>query len=121
MVIIAALTILFCGGNDTSFDTLKELISRHVMDTGRVDKINELIDEADKRIRECVNQLEELQEEIVELNRNYNSTPEQYDRVCTQVMKNVRLCREKVLDLRFKMKDLMTREEWEAVFKPSEK
>lgn len=52
---------------------------------------------------------------IYELNANYQATPEDFTKVLDEASNNRMRSAAKVLGLRFKMKDLMTAEEWKAM------
>jgi hypothetical protein len=117
MIIIATLMLLFGGGN--SLDMLADRVNVHVTDLKRANQITEIIVESENTVLNYENQAKEIGQKIVSLNADYSATDDQYYALMDQVYKNYEDAAREFLDNRFKIRSLMTREEWEAVTVPA--
>jgi predicted kinase len=118
MIVLYIIYALGLGGS--ALDEIKADLETYVVDQARTDQIVSHLEEVENIISSNGKQLKEIYAEVERLNANYDSTDEQYASVLEKGYKVTLDSRSRILDQRFKMKKLMTREEWEAVFPPSE-
>jgi hypothetical protein len=77
----------------------------------QIDRITKAIDEYNKVFARDG-------KEAVHLYMTYDSRPEDFQRVLSQIDAEREKAQQKILDARFKMKDIMTSAEWQALFNP---
>jgi hypothetical protein len=129
-MLIATITtitvLLFFGGpGGFSFDMFKAGIKDHVADRGRAKEIIAITKDADKEVKAFTKDLKKASKRLVTLNSNYNVTRDELNEFLDEFDQHQVQFQERIVDLRFQARDLMTPEEWQAVYgatmeKPSE-
>jgi hypothetical protein len=119
-MIIAAIAALFLGigGGGLSIDDFKDNVKNTISDKERVEQINEVFDEMEDLMKAYVEELESVGQQIGDLNKDYDAPDSRLEDLLANGIKSGNVSRGKLLDLRFKMRDLMTEEEWKGVFAP---
>jgi len=118
MIILYFIYALGLGGS--TLDVIKDDVKTYVVDPARANEVVVVLDEVEGIMSGYDKQIDEMHVEIERLNADYDSSDEQYDEVQEKGHDIVLDFRGRILDQRFKMKELMTREEWIAVFPPPE-
>ena len=118
MIILYLIYALGLGGS--ALEVIKNDVETYVVDSTRANEIVTILEEVEGIISSYDKQIDEMHVEIERLNADYDSSDEQYDEVQEKGHDIVLDFRGRILDQRFKMKELMTREEWIAVFPPPE-
>lgn len=113
---VTALIIIFGGGGGVDLKQVKDNIHAVVQDEARAEQLETVVDDVQDLIAALDKELKLRGEQVSELNRSYDSTPAQYDALMDEGMKTTVAARTRFLDLCFKAKDLMSEEEWIAVF-----
>ena len=113
MIILYIIYALGLGGS--ALDVIKSDVKTYVVDPTRANEIVIVLDKVEGIMSSYDIQIDEVHVEIERLNADYDSSYEQYNTVQESHDIVVEL-RNNILDQRFKMKVLMTREEWMAVF-----
>lgn len=91
------------------------LIDRTVKDQGKAGQVKSIVDEIVTELKASRERERAGHRRLYELNANYSATPEEFTKVLDDA-NNLRMqSAAKVLSLRFRMKDLMTAEEWKAL------
>lgn len=115
---ITALILIFGGSNLEFFLTnLKKPVKEYVADADRQDAILDAGKALEKELKELTKDVEDHFNEIVEVHSVYESTTENYLTAGAKLKADQNRLTTLVLDTRDVMKENMTREEWEAVFK----
>jgi hypothetical protein len=115
---LIALTILFLtgGGSGFSFDNLKPYVKEYVSDGERVAGIETVIKRANDDLAAFFKRVnKEWSDTLIETNLNYASTREDFEKVFALVDAERSELQQRLIDHRFEVKDLTTREEWQWI------
>ena len=117
---ITAIIFIFSGGM-FSFDVFKDSADKVLKDKDRTKQIKVITKEADKALKSLVNNINDHSKKLVSLNANYNMSREDLDAFLSQGDQYREQFQERLIELRFQAKNLLTREEWEAMYAQIEK
>lgn len=123
---ILALTLLAPIGCSTPYhghgmsmekgmDDAKAIIAQNVKDPDKAAKAQALLEEIVGEVKAVREDNRKLHGRLYELNADYNAPPEDFTKVLDELSNTRMRAATKILGLRFKMKELMTAEEWKAV------
>jgi hypothetical protein len=91
------------------------LIDRTVKDQENAGQVKSIVGEIVTELKASREQERAGLRRLYELNANYAATPEEFNKVLDDANSRRMQSAAKILSLRFKMKDLMTAEEWKAL------
>ncbi|KXK02042.1 hypothetical protein FBQ96_04125 [Nitrospirales bacterium NOB] len=91
------------------------LIEKHVKDPEKVKQVNEVLGEIITELKSAREQHRQYHRALYELNANYAAPPEDFTKILDELNNSRMRSAGKILGLRFKMKGLMTAEEWAAL------
>ncbi|MDE3040588.1 MAG: lipoprotein [Nitrospirota bacterium] len=94
---------------------MASLIDRTVKDQGKAEQVKSVVNEIVAELKAGREQQRAAHRRLYELNANYAATPEEFTKVLDDANNHRMQSAAKILALRFKMKDLMTVEEWKAL------
>jgi hypothetical protein len=94
---------------------MEGLINRTVQDPGKAKQVNALVGEIVKELKASREQERDYHRQLYTLNASYTATPEEFSKIVNEANIQRAQSSAKVLSLRFKMKDLMTADEWKAL------
>jgi len=94
---------------------MASLIDRTVKDQGKAEQVKSVVSEIVAELKASRGQERAGHRRLYELNANYAATPEEFTKVLDDAYNQRMQSATKVLALRFKMKELMTVEEWKAL------
>ena len=94
---------------------MASLIDRTVKDQGKVAQVKSVVNDIVAELKASREQARAGHRRLYELNANYAATPEEFAKVLDDANNQRMQSASKILSLRFKMKDLMTVEEWKAL------
>ena len=94
---------------------MASLIDRTVKDQGKAGQVKSVVNEIVAELKAGREQQRAAHRRLYELNANYAATPEEFTKVLDDTNNQRMQSAAKILSLRFKMKDLMTVEEWKAL------
>lgn len=112
---ITVLTLLF-GGGFFSLDNVRDAAKEVIEDKDRAKQVVAITKEADKEFKSFTKNVNKLSKQLVQMNKDYNLTREKIDSFYTQTDKRRMAFLEKFVELRFQAKNLMTAEEWQAMY-----
>ena len=117
IAIFAFLAMTFGGGPEGGMpQDFNKQVKKKMTDEVRKDQILDL----NKQIREGVKasnkRLKTLSKDVRALTPKYDSTADEIQTIVDQYFVERRETQETMIDARLKMKDLITREEWGAIF-----
>ena len=117
-MIIAAITILtlLFGGGTFSLDNVRDAAKEVIQDKDRAKQVVAITKEADKEFKSFTKNVNKLSKQLVQMNKDYNLTREKIDSFYTQTDKRRMAFLEKFVELRFQAKNLVTAEEWQAMY-----
>jgi len=112
---ITVLTLLF-GGGFFSLDNVRDAAKEVIEDKDRAKQVVAITKEADKEFKSFTKNVNKLSKQLVQMNKDYNLTREKIDSFYLQTDKRRMAFLEKFVELRFQAKNLMTAEEWQAMY-----
>jgi len=87
-----------------------------VSENSRVKQIIAITKQADEEVEALAKNLDTASKELVKLNSNYDATRGEANKFFDQLDGRRVRFQERIVDLRLKARDLMTQEEWQAVY-----
>lgn len=94
---------------------MAKLIERTVKDPAKAKQVTAISDEIVTELKSSKEHDHQHHRQLYELNANYRATPEEFMKIMDDANNERMRSATKVLGLRFKMKELMTPEEWKAL------
>lgn len=119
---IAALTIVFSGGASFSFEKAFEpFIKDTIAEKARQEQILDVTKRADGEVKQFRKEVEEVwSKDLEKLLADYDSTEEDFHDFIRRADGSRHAMQQKLLNLRFEVVDLMTEEEWNAMYREIE-
>ena len=114
IAIVSVFQLIFSGGA-FSFEYIGDLAAEIIKDKDRAKQVMVVIEQADESYETFSENLNNLSEQLVSLNRNYDTTHTEIESLSTEVKRNRMAFLNKYVELRFQLKDLVTDEEWKAM------
>ena len=96
-------------------EDMASLIDRTVKDQEKALQVKSAVNDIVTELKASREQERAGHRRLYELNANYAATPEEFNKVLDDANSRRMQSAAKILSLRFKMKDLMTAEEWKAL------
>lgn len=107
------------GMGDSSWEKadkeVEELVARAIKDPAKAQGVTEVMGEMIQEIKTSREQSRAFHRRLYELNADYDAAPEQFTKVLDELNTRRMMAAAKILGLRFKMKNLLTVEEWKAL------
>jgi len=94
---------------------MEALISRTVKDPEKAKQVNGIVGEIVTELKAAREQERAYHRQLYTLNASYQATPEEFTKILDEGNNQRMRTSAKILSLRFKMKDLMTADEWKAL------
>lgn len=94
---------------------MEGLINRTVQDPNRAKQVNALVGEIINELKASREQERNYHRQLYTLNSSYTAEPEEFSKILNEATVQRTESSAKVLSLRFKMKELMTADEWKAM------
>jgi hypothetical protein len=101
-------------------ESLQDLVHKEISDPARAEKVLALMEQMDARIKLQNEMNQQAQQAFLNLNADYNTTPEQFQQHMDSARASRDENRQKIMDAYFQIKALTTQQEWEALSKPGE-
>lgn len=120
-MLIAILLGIFLSTGSTAGQRFIDALSVKVKDNITVSEqkkeLLSLVDDMEDEIEKFSRQLRGSSEAIRRLNKNHGATHEEFETVLGELNSGRERTQEKIITIRFKMKNRLTREEWKKIFK----
>ncbi len=94
---------------------MEGLISKTVKDPEKAKQVNAIVGEIVTELKAGREQERAYHRQLYTLNASYNATPEEFTKILDEGNNQRMKSSAKILSLRFKMKELMTADEWKAL------
>jgi hypothetical protein len=94
---------------------MEGLVNRTVQDPNKAKEVNALVGEIINELKAGREQNRAYHRQLYTLNTSYTAEPEEFTKVLDEASHQRMRTSAKVLSLRFKMKELMTADEWKAM------
>ncbi len=88
------------------------LVEKHLRDPEKVKEVNGVMGEIITEIRSAREQHRQYHRALYELNANYTASPEEFTKILDQLNNGRMRSAAKILGLRFRLKGLLTAQEW---------
>lgn len=88
------------------------LVEKHVQDPEKVKQVNVVMGEIITEIKSAREQHRQYHRALYELNANYAASPDEFTKILDELNNSRMRSSAKILGLRFKMKGLLTAQEW---------
>ena len=96
-------------------EDMRHRVEDTIQDPDRKTSMLALVDQTEKDLLEVDRAVRKLYADFSSLSENYNSTPEEFQKVISEFEASRREVRDRVTDSRFKMRDLSTPAEWKKL------
>lgn len=81
----------------------------------QIEAIGSITETADKMLKSWAEEVKKISEQAIEMNKKYDLAHEELNTLFTQADKQLAEHQEKLINLRFQAKNLVSQEEWEAI------
>lgn len=115
IVAITVFTLLF-GGGIFSLDNVRDTAKEAIQDEDRAKQMIVITMQADKEFKSFTKNVNNLSKQLVQMNKDYNLTREEIDSFYFQADKRRMAFLDKFVEFRFQAKNLVTAEEWQAMY-----
>ena len=123
-VLIILLSAIFLGGATTtttfieghSAKDVKKAVKKVVADDSRKDEILELIDTWNKEKKKHDKEVKKGRKSILKIMERYDWTREELQQASSRLDEAIQKIDRNYLDLRFNLKEKITRDEWNAIY-----
>jgi hypothetical protein len=122
-MIVGTLTLIILllgSGAGFSFDMYKKAAEDVIQDKQIVRQIKSVTKAADKEMDTWQKDAKKISKQFAEMNRNYDLTKAEMNTFINQADSRRDEFQEKLIQLRFQAKNLMSQEEWEAMYAKTE-
>ncbi len=100
-------------GSDGSKDIMAA-VEKSVKDPDKAKQVQAALKEIVEEAKQSYKQNREFHRKLYELNDSYTATPEEFTKILDDLNNNRMRTGTKILSTRFKIKDMLTAEEWKA-------
>lgn len=94
---------------------MEALIDRIVKDQNKANQVKAIVGEIVTELKGAREQERAAHRQLYTLNASYTATPEEFTKIMDEANNQRMRASAKILSLRFKMKELMTADEWKAL------
>jgi hypothetical protein len=117
MVIATITAILFLfGGGAFSLGVFKDAAKEVIQDKNRVQQIEVITKQGDKEIKLLGKDIEERSKVLVAMEKDYDLKRDELDAFLAQSDSRREQVQDRLIELRFQAKELVTEEEWKAMY-----
>ena len=116
---IALLLLYFSGGAGFSGflpENFDDRVEDQILDTERQEQILDIIEQMETETQVYSEWLDSKSGDISDLYHEYHTTRNDYRNMLDEILNNRRETQKKVIEHFYKMKDLITPDEWEPLF-----
>jgi septal ring factor EnvC (AmiA/AmiB activator) len=120
IALIASLIISFLSPGISGELFIKETrksVKQSIADSGRKKELSSHVDKMEKELKSFNKQLKKSGKSLSKLNKNYDSNLEDFETALDKLNEKRIISQERIVEIRFMMKDHMSLDEWKAVFK----
>ena len=91
---------------------VKQLVEQNVKDPDKAKQVQTMVQDIVKEVRKSNQEVRGFHEQLAMLNTNYDAKPEQFTKVLDELNNTRMASATKILQIRFKIKDMLTADEW---------
>ncbi len=112
--------MMLLGGGGFSFDVFHDAAKDVIADKQIVSQIKAVTKSADKEMKAWGKDVKKISKEFAEMNRNYDLTEAEMNAYLKGVDTRRDAFQDKLIKLRFQARNLVSREQWEAMYAKTE-
>jgi len=117
---ITTIIILTGGGGAFSFGIFKDAVKTEVSDKDRSKQVVAYLDEGDDGLKAYRKALKRNSKELAKLNAKLDASRGEFDALTARMDAERILAQRTILDVRFKVIELVTEDEWNALYKATD-
>ena len=118
---IVTLISLMVGGGEFSFDVFTDAAKDVIADKQIVRQIEAVTGNADDELKAWNEDAKEISKHLAKMNQEYDLTPAELQSYLAYADRSREAFQEKLIQLRFQARDLMSQKDWEAMYAKVEK
>jgi len=103
------------GGAERGVQEMMAAVEKAVPDPEKAKRVQAALTEIVEEAKQSYKQGREYHRKLYELNADYNATPEDFTKILDELNNSRMRTGVKILAIRFKMKEMLTAEEWKAM------
>ena len=115
IVVITVFTLLF-GGSFLSLDNVRDAAKEVINDKDRTKQVVAVTKQAEKEFKSYIKNLNNRSKQLVEMNKDYNLTRKDLYAFYIKSDERRMAFLERFVELRFQARNLVTAEEWQAMY-----
>jgi len=100
---------------DRGLKEMAALIEKTVQDPEKAKQAQGIVEEIVAEVKQSNQQNQQFHQQLYKLNENYEAVPDEFTKILDDLNNNRMRTATKILGLRFKMKALLTAQEWKAL------
>jgi hypothetical protein len=100
---------------DRALKEMSALIEKTVQDPEKARRAQAIVAEIIEEVKQSYRQNRQFHRQLYELNANYEAAPEDFTRILDEMNNSRMRSATKILGLRFKLKELLTAQEWKTL------
>lgn len=100
---------------DRGLKEMAALIEKTVQDPEKAKQAQGIVEEIVAEVKQSNQQNQQFHQQLYKLNENYEAGPDEFTKILDDLNNNRMRTATKILGLRFKMKALLTAQEWKAL------
>jgi septal ring factor EnvC (AmiA/AmiB activator) len=100
---------------DRGLKEMAALIEKTVQDPEKAKQAQRIVEEIVAEVKQSKQQNQQFHQQLYKLNENYEAVPDEFTKILDDLNNNRMRSATKILGLRFKMKALLTAQEWKAL------
>lgn len=94
---------------------MNALVDKTVQDPEKAKRVRAIVEEIVGEVKQSYQQNREFHRKLYELNANYEAKPEEFTKVLDELNNSRMRSASKILGMRYRMKELLTAQEWKAL------
>ena len=118
---IVTLISLLTGGGGFSFDVFKDAAEDVIADKQIVRQIEAITESANDELKAWNEDAKQISKHLAKMNQEYDLTPAELQTYIAYADSRREAFQEKLIQMRFQAKDLMSQKEWETMYAKVEK
>ena len=126
MLIVLLIGIFLSAGSGSIpgqnfIDSLNSHLKKNMAASDQKKEILTLVDDMENELKDFSKKLKSSGKIIEELNRDHAANREDFEKVLDELNASRAMTQQNILEIRFKIKERMTREKWEEIFSSSQR
>jgi len=94
---------------------MNALVDKTVQDPEKAKRVRAIVEEIVGEVKQSYQQNREFHRQLYELNANYEAKPEEFTKILDELNNSRMRSASKILGMRYRMKELLTAQEWKAL------